>query len=102
MAIAVSQWDLDCRKCTPEQKADHGFCSDSPIPKKWQIGDWTFQRCPLTLVTQQSVEYLNAYPDYKKGVLPNGPGWMDETEKFMQAMRIIDREVKLMEKRQNG
>jgi len=99
VAIAVSQWDLDCRKCSDTQKVEHGYCEDSPTPKKWQVKEWTFQRCPLTVVTQQSIDYLNAYPLFKIGVLPNGKGWLNETEKFLQAMRVIEKEARNMERK---
>lgn len=84
---------LDCRKCTKNQKLDHGYDTDSVIPRRWQIGDWYFNRCPVTMVTQQSKEFLRAYAMYKQGFLPNGRGYLYETQKYLDAMTIIENEV---------
>jgi hypothetical protein len=59
----------------------------------WKLGDWEFSRCPRSLVTIESIEYLNAYMFFAKGFLPNPGGWLDQPLKFIQAMRIIEQEM---------
>jgi hypothetical protein len=59
----------------------------------WKIGDEEFSRCPRSLITIKSIEYLNAYIFFEKGFLPNPGGWLDQPLKFIQAMRVIAAEV---------
>jgi len=59
----------------------------------WKIGDEEFSRCPRSLITIKSIEYLNAYIFLEKGFLPNPGGWLDQPLKFIQAMRVIAAEV---------
>lgn len=94
MAVAVSCEGLDCRKCSDNEKIEHGFEEDSPVKNKWQIGEWKFQRCPVQFVKRQSVAYMEAYPLFKLGVMPNGQGWLNESKKFLQAMHIIEKEIR--------
>jgi hypothetical protein len=82
---------LDCRNCQQEQKSVRGCEKDSTIPSRWKIGNDEYSRCPVKLMTKTSIEYLQAYPLYKNGYLPNGIGWINESAKFIQAMQIIDK-----------
>lgn len=84
---------LDCRRCSERQKLERGCVDDSPIPGKWQIDDWHFQRCPVRLITQQSLEYIKAYRMFDKGYLPNPGTWLNQSAKFIEAMEIIEREI---------
>ncbi len=90
---------LDCRKCTEILKIERGCTIDSPIPGKWQINEWIFQRCPVRLVTRQSVEYLRAYRMFDRGYLPNQGGWLEQPAKFIEAMEVIEREVYFIQDR---
>ena len=93
----MSQMDLDCRKCNQHQREDHGYEKDSPIPKRWSVGEYSFQRCPLRVVTKQSKEYIEAYKLFKMGYLPRGGGWIHESQKFLDAMNVIETEVHKLE-----
>ena len=84
---------LDCRNCTLTQKIERGCEKDSPIPGVWQIEDWEFQRCPLKLVTMQSFEYIRAYNFYEKGYLPCPGGWMEQSVKFLEVIRVITNQI---------
>jgi hypothetical protein len=77
---------------------DNGCEQDSPIPGAWKIEDWEFQRCPLKIINQQSKEYLKAYQFFDKGYLPNPGSWLEQPAKFIDAMRVISREVQEIEK----
>jgi len=84
---------LDCRTCTPNQKIERGCKKDSPIKDIWQIDDWKFQRCPLKIVTIQSLRYIEAYNFYEKGYLPNTGGWLDQSAKLLKAIKVISNRI---------
>jgi hypothetical protein len=67
----------------------------------WKIGDEEFSRCPRGLVTINSIEYLNAYIFFKQGFLPNPGGWLEQPLKFIQAIRIIEREIALAKEKED-
>jgi len=93
LAVKVETLGLDCHRCSEAQKVERGCVEDSPIPDKWQIDDWKFRRCPIKLITQQSYKYIEVYELYEKGVMPYGDGWLQHSTKFIDAMKIIQREV---------
>jgi hypothetical protein len=72
---------------------DRGCKEDSPIPNKWKLGDYSFNRCPSSISTVSSKEYINAYSLWKENKLPNGKGWINESHKFIEAMFIINNQV---------
>ena len=82
-------------------KAERGCEGNSAIPGMWKIGDEEFSRCPRSLVTVNSVEYLNAYIFFEKRYLPNPGGWLDQPLKFIQAMKIIEREIALAKEKED-
>ena len=49
-------------------------------------------RCPLTFITDFSWTMIKTYGFYEKGFLPNGKGWGEETNKFIQAMMVLENE----------
>ena len=98
MAIAGILYGLDCQKCNENEKIERGCDQDSPIKNVWKIGKYSTLRCPLKQVTKQSKDYLDAYYLFKIGYLPNGQGWIGESKKFLDAMKIIDTELKEAEK----
>lgn len=93
MAVSVLKTGLNCHDCQDNQKEERGCFKDSQIPGRWQIGNDTYQRCPIKLITQQSQEYIFAYKLFKEGILPNGNCWGNETMKFLMAMQTISSEV---------
>lgn len=97
MAIATMQYGLDCHKCSTSEKIENGCTKDSPIKDRWKIDDFISLRCPKSLITNVSYEYLEAYTLFKLGILPNGDGWINESKKFIDAMRIIQSEIARME-----
>jgi hypothetical protein len=82
-------------------KAERGCEEDSPIEGVWKLKDWEFRRCPRKLVTRASIEYLNAYLFFEKGYLPNPGGWLDQPLKFIQAIKIIEREIALAKEKED-
>ena len=95
MAVALPELNLQCGRCheNPRLQIENGCKRDSPVPDRWQIGEYTFQRCPGSIVTRQSYEYIAAYNWREKGFLPNPGGWMEQPAKFVEAMGIIEREI---------
>ena len=93
---------LDCRKCKGALRVHRGCDADSPIPGKWNIDGWRFQRCPNKVVSLSSFEYIQAYNMYKNGFLPNQGGWLDQSAKLIDAFTIIDREAARMAKEEIG
>ena len=63
----------------------------------WYIGNKTYKRCPMKQITVVSWRLLTAYSFYKQGLLPNGRGWIYETEKFSSAMALIGNEYAQLE-----
>jgi len=41
--------------------------------------------------------YLGAYPLFKLGIMPYDGGWLNQSQKYLDAMTTIDNEVKAME-----
>ncbi len=37
-----------------------------------------------------SYEYIKAFNFYQKSILPHNKGWLEESEKFLEAMTIIE------------
>lgn len=98
MAVWIPYWDLRCIKCSDGQKILNGCEEDSYEPERWKIGEWTWQRCPVRLITKETVEYLKAYKFYKNGLLPITGGWMMQAQSFVEAIGIIETEVTRVEK----
>ena len=44
------------------------------------------------MITPLSWEYLKAFHFYNRGFLAGGRGWIYESNKYMQAMMVIDNE----------
>jgi len=74
-------------------KEIYGCEKDSTVGDKWEIGEYKLKRCPLKVITQDGLEYLEAYRFYKNGVLPMQGGWTDQAQTFVEAMGIIDKEI---------
>jgi hypothetical protein len=100
LAVRIGEFNLNCHKCSAETKINNGCEEDSSIPGVWKLDDWEFQRCPIKIITQQSIEYLKAYELFNRGFLPNPGGWLEQPVKFIEAMNIISAEIAKMKKEQ--
>jgi hypothetical protein len=92
------QLGFECRACDEIIKKERG-CDDKGIVP-FEINGERFFRCPLKLVTRQSWEYINAHRFYKLGLLPNGNRFIDESQKYIDAMTILDNEYSKIEQEQ--
>jgi hypothetical protein len=102
LAVAAIEAGLDCRKCTQDLKDERGCKQDSTIPARWDIDGDEYSRCPMSLLTQQTHDYLQAHTFFSMGMLPNGFGWVHESPKFLQAMMILSREQKRWQAKTNS
>jgi len=88
--IVSSDRGLDCHTCDDRMKEERGCDKDGIIPF-WMDGN-PVMRCPITLVTSISWEYIKAYGFYEKNLLPNGTGYQNESNKYIQAMMLLGNE----------
>ena len=96
MAVWLARFKLDCRNCSEEEQVLNGCVTDSPYQDAWCIEHrgLSFNRCPLKIVTRQSMLYIDAYHHLKLGHGFPGPGtWREQSAKFMAAINIIEQEV---------
>lgn len=47
----------------------------------------------MKVVTEASWQYLEAYLFFKKSCFPNPGTWMNQSQKYFDAMQIIEREL---------
>lgn len=59
-------------------------------------------KCPLMFVTDTERIYINLWADYKKGILPNRGGWLDQPMKFYSIMNIVDGVMSKIDEEEKG
>lgn len=59
---------------------------------------YELSRCPRSYVGLNELNMLEAYAFYKKGFLPNSGSWTEQPNKFIEAIKIIDKTVGDIEK----
>lgn len=80
---------FDCAACKEAQKVEYGCEQDSPIPDKWTLYDYKFQRCPVKMLTPEVNQYIYAFNMMKIGFLPSPGGWAGQANKFLEAIQIL-------------
>ena len=83
--------DLDCHDCDAQLKKERGCTGEAKVG--WDIDGVMYRRCPKTLITPISYEYIQAYNLFKHNLLPNNKGWRNESGKFLNAMMYMEAEV---------
>lgn len=73
---------------------------DYPIPGRWQLGEWKFDRCPKCYVTENVQDWFIAYEMFKNGFLPNDGGWLKQSNKFIQVVTFLSTQIRAHEKQQ--
>ncbi len=96
MAIWADLNGLNCPEC--HQQTKDLFGCEGPA-KKVFIEGVEVAGCPGALITTQSRIYLQAYSYYQDGFLPGEGDAFDQSNKVMEAIRFIGREVTKMEKK---
>ena len=94
----MGELKLNCAACNENLKIDRGCEKDSPIPGRWIVGGYEFQRCPGKLVDLDIGLYIMAYNFYKNGIMMHGKGWGEESAKFIMAIQLIDAEISAIER----
>lgn len=92
------QLGFNCRECDETLRKERG-CTENGIMPFDVGGERTF-RCPLKLVTEMTWLYVEAYTFYKKSLLPNGSSYLRETQKYIEAMMVLDGEYARIEAEQ--
>jgi hypothetical protein len=95
LAVKVMELDFDCLECDDILKRERGCEKDGIVP--FYFEDEKYFRCPLKLISPLSWEYLRAFSFYQKNILPQGKGWLEESQKFLDAMIILENEFKRLE-----
>ena len=95
MAIEVLDLGLNCHSCDDILKKERGCTEKGIVP--FYIGEEKYFRCPLKLITSISWEYIVAFDLYQKGILPNGNAWLNESQKYLDTMVVLENEVKKRE-----
>ena len=75
---------------------------DYPVPNRWVIDKYEFNRCPKSNIDQDAYTWIRAYNLYKSGVMPNAGGWLDQTDKFISIMLFIDSKIESYKRENNG
>ena len=91
--MQLGNLNLDCKACNKSMRRDRGCFEDSPIPGRWQINDYKFEVCPLKYIDREIYWYIKGYNFMEKGLLPGTGGWLNQPNKFMEAMVFISKEV---------
>jgi hypothetical protein len=100
LAVWIPYWDLRCEKCSDGLKKLNGCEEDSYQPERWKIREWSWQRCPIKLITPETNAFIDAYNFLQKGILPYQRGYKLNPNRYVEAMGIIGGEVKRIEAEQ--
>ena len=84
------QGKLDCRTCDETLRKERGHNETGIVP--FLVNGKQIFRCPLTLITPLSFEYIKAFNFYEKNILPMSGGWAEQGQKFIQAIMILENE----------
>lgn len=63
----------------------------------FRVNEEIVYRCPIKLVNPLSWQYIRAYTFYKNKMLPAGKGWLDESDRYLDAMILISNELNRMD-----
>lgn len=86
---------MNCRSCLKGRKTVCEF--EVPGQEVWELNGKRYTGCPFRIVTRQSAGYLKAFMFYKNGYLPNPGTWLDQPAKLLDALEIIEKELRDME-----
>ena len=73
---------------------------DCPIVRDKENGGYEYKK-PSEIISPLSWEYIKAFGFYEKSILPNGNGWINESNRFVEAMQIIDNEMGQIKKEES-
>ena len=84
--VAIDPKWADCEGCN---------CIDGVAGyERWElVGIIKTRHCPRRLVTQDSAAWIGLFTHYKAGHLAYAGGALDQPNKYLDAMKIIDQQV---------
>lgn len=89
--MAIRFDDLDCQKCGEAIKKIRG-CEEEVEP--YQDGGMELTRCPLKLITPQTILYKRVYASMKNlGALFNCGGLAGQSAKLVEVYNVIESEI---------
>lgn len=68
------------------------------VEDAWELDGESIRRCPMAIVTDQSIEYVRVYNFFQKGYLPNPGGWLDQPAKLIEAIEFIETEMQRIDR----
>ena len=86
---------MNCRDCDDQLQKERGCEGDGIVP--FFLDGERIHTCPIKMVQPISWEYIKAHRLYDKNMLPQGKGWLMESQKFLDAMMIVGSELNKVE-----
>lgn len=69
-----------------DRECRHYKDKDHPIKGHWVVGEWEFDRCPKADIDTSAYLWISAYQLFTQGILPDGAGWLHQTDKYITTM----------------
>jgi hypothetical protein len=90
---------FDCDDCPDNQKEFRGCETDTEFSYELPlVGE--FFRCPVKMVGQRIRTAMRFYIHYKNGYLPIPGGVLDQSNTFLAACEILDKQIADIQKHQ--
>ena len=80
--------DISCQECTEVQKNWRG-CYGEVQETEFVIDGIPLKRCPLKLMTPETIEYVHYFNFFEKGFLPNPGSILDQPNKYTEMIITI-------------
>lgn len=89
MAVQTYNLGLNCQECNEGLKRFRG-CWEDVAETEFEFEGEILKRCPLQLITPTSKRFLRFYQFMEKGFLPNPGGILDQPNRFLEAMAVLN------------
>lgn len=89
----VEVFTINCVRC-------YGSDKDCPVCKGKDREH--FYRCPVKLLTKETLEFLKYYRFFKDGIMPVAGGVYEQSGTFIRAVEIVNKELQEAERKQKG
>ena len=86
MAVCALHRGMDCRRCTLQKY----YGCEHNLPSPVDVMGYRVTRCARKLARPIDFVYVPLYGEWKKGVLPNPGGWLDQPMKYAAVMNALD------------
>ena len=101
MAVWLPRYRLNCQKCTKGQKRYRGCEVKAEQPFLLEIDGKKedIQRCPVKLITPESLRIIYYFKFYQKGFLPSAGSISQQSSKLLDGFDIIENELERMKQK---